>query len=91
MMQSCVVYNSVKFQENTICELHNEEMKKALVGTFYGKGCSGNKVYYPNAKSKKCMGCIVKLWTNRRLAYIYHCKSCNKLKKSDQFKNEKPF
>jgi hypothetical protein len=90
-LQSCIVYNAVKHQDSNICGLHKEKMRKALVGTTYGRACAGNKADYKNAKRKKCMGCIIEAWPNRRLAVIYHCKSCNRIKKASGDKNENPF
>ena len=80
-LQSCVV-NVSKHQDSNICGLHNEKMRKVLVGTTYGRACAGNKSDYPNAKRKQCMGCIRRAWPNKRLATIYHCKSCDKIKKT---------
>ncbi len=90
-LQSCVVHNATKQQDSNICGLHNEKMRKTLVGTTYGRACAGNKADFPNAKRKKCMGCIRRAWSNRRLAIIYHCKSCDKVKKASGDKDENPF
>ena len=85
-LQSCVVNNVTKEKETDVCGLHNEKMKKALVGTIYGRACNGNYADYPNAKSKKCMGCIVRPGSPR-LVMIYHCKTCDKIKKSHNKNN----
>ncbi len=79
---SCVIYNSTKNQEIRVCEIHNTKMNKAIVGTVYGKPrypCINNA--FPNAKKKKCMGCLKGPWPNKRLAIVYHCKSCTKAEK----------
>lgn len=92
MFQSCVVYNATKYQESNSCELHNEKMKKNLVGTRYGKPikpCTNDSC--PNAKRKKCMGCVIPIWPIRRMAIVYHCKSCDKIKKVSGDKNGNPF
>lgn len=80
--QSCVIHNEIKSHENIMCGLHNEKMKKTFVRTIYGKQinpCTNDR--YPNAKRKKCMGCVVPIWPAKRIAYTYHCKSCDRLKK----------
>lgn len=87
-LQSCVVYNSTKNNDQKICIVHNEKLKKALVGTTYGFYCKGNKAEYINAKRKKCMGCVKPYWTIKRLALVYHCEKCDKIKKDSQ-KSEK--
>ena len=81
-LQSCVVLNATRRIESSKCSLHKTEMKKALVGTRYGKGCfSDNTEEYPNAKTKVCMGCVVPIWPIKRLALTYHCEKCNMIKK----------
>jgi hypothetical protein len=47
----------------------------------YGNSCPGNKSEYKNAKSKKCMGCVIRDWPRKRLAVIYHCRTCDKIKR----------
>ena len=89
-LQSCIVYNSTKRQDTNICRVHQIKMKKALVGTRFGRGChTGNTPEFPNAKTKKCMGCVVPIWPIKRLAIKYHCKECNKLKKKSLNQEEK--
>lgn len=87
-LHSCVIYNSTKHKDSDICNLHNEKMSKALVRTIYGRACGGNSIEYPNAKRMKCMGCLIRTWPNRRLAVIYHCKSCDKVKRTKQEQTE---
>lgn len=77
-----MVHNSTKQREAKPCELHNETMKKRLVGTQFGKYRLPNvDPRFPNAKMKKNMGCLKGPWPNKRLAIVYHCKSCTKAKK----------
>jgi len=66
-------------------------MKKALVGTRYGKIAYEYSLIYPNAKRRKPMGCVLPIWPIRRLAIIYHCSSCNKAKKLYGKKKDKVF
>lgn len=91
-LQSCVVHNVTKHQDGDTCKLHNEKMKKTLVGTRYGKPIKPCINYsYPNAKRKKCMGCVVPIWPTRRIAIVYHCKSCDRIKKESGNKDKNPF
>jgi hypothetical protein len=80
-----------KHQTKSTCELHNKKMKKTLVGASYGLTFYGNKKEYPNAKNRKNMGCIKGSWPYKRLALIYHCSSCNKIKRLTKEKVEIPF
>lgn len=81
-LPSCVIHHTTHSQEQKVCSLHKEKMKKASVRTTYGLGChNGNTSDYPNAKAVKCVGCKVPIWPTDRFALVYHCKACNKLKK----------
>ena len=79
-MQSCVIVNATKIYDSNICPLHNIKMKKAIVKTQYGNAVPRNDLKYPNAKSKFPMGCVVPGWPAGRLAKIYHCNECDRIK-----------
>lgn len=56
-------------------------MSKTIVGTRYGKPafpCVDER--FPNAKARKCMGCMRPPWPVRRFVKIYHCTICDSLK-----------
>jgi len=83
-LHSCFV--TTKHQDN-ICSLHNEKMKKTVVGVTYGAWGENEKGYenYPNAKSKKDVGCVK---THIKLAKVYYCKSCNKARREYKHKTK---
>lgn len=78
--------NTTKHQETNICNLHNVKMKKAIVSTSFGLYVGGYNSEFFNAKRKANMGCMVQPWPKYRLAIIYHCRSCNKIKKENKGK-----
>lgn len=89
IFQSCFIYNSTRKQE-TICDLHNEKMKKTIVRTWYGTPASWgdeNEIKYRNAKKKKHMGCVKnKNLGIKRYALIYYCITCDNIKKEFFYK-----
>ncbi len=82
-LSSCFVYNATKQSENT-CKLHAVIMRKTIVKVKYGRSCnSGVKTSYLNAAKVVCMGCVVR-HPRKRLAIVYHCAECLKLKRADR-------
>lgn len=81
-LSSCIVYNATKQRENT-CMLHAVKMHKTIVKVKYGRSCnSGVKTSYLNAAKVVCMGCVVRN-PRKRLAIVYHCAVCLKLRRAD--------
>ena len=81
--QSCIVYNAT-LKVDSVCDLHNEKMEKAIVKTWFGTPASWgdeNSIKYKNAKKKKHMGCVRTWRNNKKYAKIYHCATCDKIKK----------
>lgn len=84
LFQSCILYNSTKHANNNVCEIHGEKMGKAIVPVTYGRFCTAKvRPEYKNAKSVKCMGCVVKS-PRKYFAIKYYCKKCNKLRRKDK-------
>jgi hypothetical protein len=80
-LSSCIVYNQTKEREN-ICKLHAVKMHKSIVRAKYGLHCnSGVRATYINAKKVCCMGCVIRSHPRKRLAIIYHCSECLKLRR----------
>lgn len=85
MLPSCVVYNATKYAKSDTCEVHHIKMKKALVGTRYGRAAGPiNQKEYINAKAPILRGCVVPLWPIKRLALAYHCKQCNRVNRTER-------
>ncbi len=84
---SCATLN-LAGGDGRICSLHNRGMQKSVIRVHYGRTCPerGNTDEYPNAKSIKCMGCIVDSIRYRR-AIVWTCKSCTKAKRKHHLMN----
>ena len=81
ILNSCAVLNMTSEHGSKTCDEHAEVMKKSMVKVQYGLFCSDrNTLDYPNAKSIKCMGCVV---SNPRYRYavIWTCRTCTKIKR----------
>lgn len=88
--QSCIIHNVAKKQKGIVCDKHEEKMKLTIVGTIYGMGCyQPYSNEFPNAKKKKCMGCVVPIWPTKRLALVYSCKSCTKEMRKERRERKK--
>lgn len=89
-INSCIVVNKTKYKADegvyyisNECSKHKCKMHKAIVGTAYGLlAYEFVDPSYPNARRKASMGCIVDHWPLRRLAIVYVCKECNRMKRS---------
>lgn len=80
-LQSCLILNDTK-NKSRRCIAHNKFMRRAVVKTRYGFYCSTmNSSTYINARSQKCMGCVKPIWPKNRMAIIFVCRKCNKIKK----------
>lgn len=79
--QSCIFYNSTKYTNSNVCELHQRKMHKTIVKVTYGLYCSSrNPESYKNAKSNICMGCVVRS-PRKYFGIKYYCSKCNKIKR----------
>ena len=83
-LQSCIVYNSTKFDKEKVCKLHNQKMRKTIVRTIYGINDPYDAMTaidkFPHAKTRIGMGRNQPFWPIKRLALTYYCDKCDSIK-----------
>ena len=88
VLSSCIINTTKKSYNsgiNNVCELHNIKMHRTIVGVHYGLTAYQNHEDSPNAKMFRSGGCVV---GPKKLAIIYHCKECDKIKNDRKKKSE---
>ena len=75
--------NKISEQENTICKIHNMEMKKKRVKIFYGLPSMNWSEYdkikdelFPNCDDPVAGGCVIR-FLRKNTTKIYICENCN--------------
>jgi hypothetical protein len=78
-LSSCIVVNSTS-EAGKVCKLHHKNMRKTLVRTCFGYAAYSHEES-PHAKRRENMGCVRPRWPAWRLALIYHCSTCDSVKR----------